>query len=88
MGERFNGNPTPHHVRIHEGNVDDYIGCQVMYFTKGIWEISEVINVAVTRGSILISNGEDIENTTHKKRLNIPRFPGDTCRGRCIYAVL
>ena len=74
--------------RIHAGNVDNYIGCQVMYKTKGIWEISVVISVAIKRGSILISNDKSNENTTHKMRLNIPRFR--ECRewNRHIYAIL
>jgi hypothetical protein len=90
MIRRINGNPTPQHVRVHEGNIDNYIGCQVMYFTKGQWEISYVVSIAITRGSILISNTEDKENTSQKKRLNIPQFRGteQIRNGRYIYVVL
>jgi len=90
MSSRFNGNPEPYYVRVTARNVDEFIGYQVMYFTKGMWEISKLESVADTKFSILISNGDYIENTTHKKRLNIPTLSRDGSierPGRCVYAI-
>ena len=90
MSMRFNGNPEPHIVQVTATNVDEFIGFQVMYFTKGKWEISKLESVADTKYSISISNGDDIGNTTHKKRLNIPTLRRDGSierSGRCVYAI-
>jgi hypothetical protein len=89
MSSRFNGSPPPQFVMVHEGNVDEYIGHQVIYFTKGVWEISTILNVAITRGSISINSSEEKEQTTHKKRLNIPRFEDSiqVRKGRSVYVI-